>query len=453
MRDDGKESIMAQVVVFGAGMIARPLIEYFVQRKFSVTVASREFTAVIDSLLQTSPNAQKVVIDVQDQAAVNRLVASADVVVSLLPYTIHVKIVNACLKLKKHLVTTSYLQDDIKRFHEEAEANDITILMETGMDPGIDHMSARQVIDEVHQAGGEVETFHSYCGGLPAPDSATNPWKYKFSWSPKGVLLAARHSARYLNNGKIVEVPAERLFEQTQPIRIDSYALEVYPNRDALPYRNKYDIPEAHTIFRGTLRYPGWSVTMETIRELGFLEDREMQLGERESYHDVTGKILDIPSGNGAREMVSTHLSRNGKLSHKDAILQRLEWIGLFSDDRFIETRTTPIDFLNYLMLKKMQYHPGEEDMILMRHEFDVRYNDRRERIVLTLNCFGHPGENGATAQCVSYPAAVAARLILEGKITRRGTIIPVDREIYQPVLEELTRMDISFKRQQERLD
>ncbi len=439
---------MKTVLVFGAGMVARPLIEYFLQRKYPVVVASKAFTPGIEALLESHPAGKKVSVDVMNPRAVNSLVKSADVVISLLPYTIHHRVVESCLQFRKHLITTSYLRDDVERFHPEALAKDTLILMEAGMDPGIDHMSARSVIDRVHGEGGMIESFDSYCGGLPAPSAADNPWKYKFSWSPKGVLLAARNSARYLEKGKIVKVPAEELHLQTQPIVVNTHRLEVFPNRDALPYVSKYNIGEAASVFRGTLRYPGWSHTMHTIRELGLLEETPLTGLAKLSNKNILAKILGHPPNDGVMEAVRKQVTRTGEPVEQQRLLERLKWIGLFSDDPYQKRDSSPIDFLNELMLQRMQYREGEQDMILLQHRFEVRYPWGRERIVATLECYGYPGQNGATAQCVSYPAAAAARLILDGKIKERGTRIPVDREIYQPVLAELEALGIRFQEQ-----
>ncbi|RMF61019.1 MAG: saccharopine dehydrogenase [Calditrichaeota bacterium] len=442
---------MKRVVVFGAGMIARPLIEYLLKHHLRVVVASKEFSPAIDTLLEVSPQGEKVVVDVTDEAAVESLVSQAEVVVSLLPYTIHEKIVRACLKCRKHLVTTSYLREDIKAYQAEAEGKGIIILMESGMDPGIDHMSACRFIDEVHSRNGVVERFYSYCGGLPAPNAANNPWKYKFSWSPRGVLLAARSGARYLENDEVVEISPEHLFEHCVPRNINSHQLESFPNRDALPYQQKYHIEEAHSVFRGTLRYPGWGKTMKSLREMGLLEVQPLQGVKSLSRKEVLGRIFHRYPGREVVEKVRSFLV-NILDGESEEVFQRLQWIGLFGDETMETDTTTPLDFLNTLMFRKMQYQPGEEDMILMEHEFWVSYPTGKEKVHLTLEERGYPGKNGATAKCVSYPAAIATRLILEGKIKRAGTTIPVEKEIYQPILDELEELGIRFIENREKM-
>ncbi len=429
---------MKKVLILGAGRVAKPMVAYLTRfPDIKVIVASRHVDHVKEWF---PPNSHHEVIqhDFTHDGESESIVSKGDVIVSLLPYTLHLKFAREALKLGKHLVTTSYVSAEMKALDAEAKAKGILLLNEIGLDPGIDHMSAKKIIDDAHQNGGKIVAFKSYCGGIPAPEANDNPLGYKFSWSPRGVLMAGRNAARYLKEGQIVEIPGGELFKHHWPIQIDSLQLETYTNRDCLGYIELYQIPEVQTLFRGTLRYPGWSDFMQGIAELGLLREDPLKDVHNKSHVEIFAQILQTTP-----EKVKTAI-RQRVSNHVEDLMAKLEWLGLFDEQQtFPEPQTTPIDFLTHLMLEKMQYQPGERDLVVLFHDFLIAYPNRKERVTSTLIAYGIPGGDSAMARTVSLPAAIAVRLLLEGKISVSGVHIPVIREIYQPVLQELEELGI----------
>lgn len=440
---------MSRILVLGAGLVARPLVQYLLDRPdFQVTVASRTVEKA-RALIGDHPNGQALAFDIEREPdRLDDLVAQADLAVSMLPYIHHLRVAQACLRHRRHLVTTSYVKDEMRAMDGAARQAGVLFLNEIGLDPGIDHMSAMRIIDRVHANGGQVVSFRSYCGGLPAPEANTNPFGYKFSWSPRGVLLAGRNDARYLEEGEVVEIPNRRLFATRHPVTVEGVGdLEAYPNRDSLPYIQLYGIPEARTMYRGTLRYPGWCETWQKFVELGLLDltEREDLLGM--TYRQLLAHLIGRPETSDLRRDLAVHLD----LPEGSPILDRFEWLGLLSDDPLPPQRTI-LDILAVRMQEKLQYASGERDMVVLLHDFGVEYPDRRERIRSWLIDFGVPHGDTAMARTVGLPAAIATRLILQGVIRLTGVHIPVLPEIYGPVLAELEEQGIRVEERAEPL-
>jgi saccharopine dehydrogenase-like NADP-dependent oxidoreductase len=335
----------------------------------------------------------------------------------------------------------------------------IILLNEIGLDPGIDHMSAMRVIDQAHDAGGEVKSFRSYCGGLPAPDANDNPLGYKFSWSPRGVILAGRNDARYKENGHIVEVPNARLFATHFLMWVEGLGdFEAYPNRNSLPYIDLYAIPETDTMYRGTLRNVGWCDVMQKLNELGYFG-----LGERENlpgqtFRQVMAELVHAERGVEDMDTLEADLAALLNLSPNCGVMMALKWLGLL-DDAPVSNKTTLLDVLADQMLTKMPYREGERDMVVLVHEFviTVSASDResavRKRVISTLIDFGVPGGDTSMARTVGLPAAIGARMILEGEIGLTGVHIPVLPEIYRPILRDLEQLGIVCEEKSEVLD
>lgn len=436
---------MKNVLILGAGLVAKPMVHYLLDQKdVEVTIATRTLSKA-EKILEGRSNGKAVQLNVEDEAALEEQVKHADVVVSLLPYVHHVKVAKLCLKHGKPMVTTSYVSAAMQELDAEAREKGILLLNEIGLDPGIDHMSAMRIIDNVHQRGGKILAFKSYCGGLPAPDAVDPCCKYKFSWSPRGVLMAGRNDARFLQDGKVVEIDGKELFKHHWPIQIEELELEYYPNRDSLPYIELYGIKEAKTMFRGTLRFPGWSRMMYAISQLGLLEDHPQIESKNKSYRELVAEIVGMSPDNLREEM-----AQKLNLNPDDEVLNRFAWLGFFSDDRCEQEAITPIDFLTSLMLQKLQYQSGERDMIVLYHDFIADFPDKQEHITSTLIDYGIPNGDTSMSRTVSLPAAIAVKLILEGKIREVGVKIPVIPEIYHPVLEELERLGIVCKERTE---
>ena len=436
------------VLVLGAGLVAGPLVRYLVdQPDFRVKVASRTLSKA-ERLVGDHPRGEAQQLDVIDEAALEALIRQADLAVSLLPYVYHPLVARLCVKHGKNMVTTSYVKDAMRALDQAAREAGVILLNEIGVDPGIDHMTAMRVIHRVQEGGGEITSFSSYCGGLPAPEANTNPFGYKFSWSPKGVLLAGKNAARFLKDGQVINIPGEELFDHywTVPIEIEGKVIdfEGYPNRDSLPYMETYGITSARTMFRGTLRNVGWCATMKKIAELGLLDETERDDIAGLTFAQFTAKLIN--STGDLRRDLAAYL----QIDPDSRVMSNLEWLGLLSDDPLPLQKGAPIDILTARMLEKMRYAPGERDMLILRHEFIAEYPDRTEKIVSTMIDFGIPYGDTSMSRTVGLPAAIGARLILEGVINLTGVQIPVVPEIYEPVLQELERLGITFTESKE---
>ena len=424
---------MKNALILGAGMVAKPIVDYLLESgNIFVTMASRTVEKA-QKILHRRENTRAVPLLVDNDTELENLIKEADIVISLLPYAYHVKVANYCLKYQISMVTTSYVSKKMNELDKKARERGVLLLNEIGLDPGIDHMSAMRIIHDVRDKGGYVRSFRSYCGGLPAPEANDNPWGYKFSWSPKAVLMAGRNNALYLKNGESIAIPGTDLFEHNWPISIAGMEFETYPNRDSMPYRELYGIDKTETLFRGTLRNPGWCRTLGAVSHLHMLTDQEISGTGGLTHNEIMKKIMGIPLDQDPQDYIIKKID----LSEDDEIMKQLNWLGLFNNQVYQKEKTTPIDFLAECMATKMPYAAGERDMIVLYHDFLAEYPDRQERITSTLVDYGIPHGDSAMSRTVSLPAAIATKLILEGKIKETGVRIPVDPEIYEPVLKE----------------
>jgi saccharopine dehydrogenase (NADP+, L-glutamate forming) len=431
---------MKRVLILGAGLVTRPHVEYLLNvPDFHVTVASRTVSKA-QNLIGNYGNGTAVQLDVSDEAKLRALIAQTDLAVSMLPYAHHPLVARYCVELKKHMVTTSYVSDAMQEMDGRARKAGVLILNEIGVDPGIDHMSAMQVIHRVRKNGGQIVGFKSNTGGLPAPDANTNPLGYKFSWSPRGVLMAGKNAARWRKDGQEIYVPGEELFDYYWLLPIDGLGqLECYPNRNSLPYLDIYSIPEAQTMFRGTLRYPGWCQTVRKLVAAGWLSEEAGDLAGL-TFGQLTARLLGAPGNNVRREAIE----RLG-LTEGSHALENIEWLGLFSGEPLPATTGSPLDVLVARMLAKMQYAVGERDMLVMQHEFVAQYPGRREKITATMIDYGIPHGDTSMSRTVGLPAAIAVRMILQGQVELTGVHRPMMPEIYEPVLTELKELGIGF--------
>jgi len=322
---------MKKVLILGAGLVSRPYVNYLLtQKDFSVTVASRTVSKA-EKLVAGHPNGKPVELNVTDDAMLEKLVSEHDLSVSLLPYTYHVKVAKLCIKHRKHMVTTSYVSDAMRELDEDARDADVLILNEVGVDPGIDHMSAMRIIDGVKENNGRILSFKSYCGGLPAPEANTNPWGYKFSWIRRGVVMAGKNAAKWLEDGKIIDVPGPELFAHHWEVEIPEFGkLEGYPNRNSVPYVDIYGIKNTKTMFRGTLRYPGWCAAMKKIVDLGFLDDEKEYDLAGLSYADFMKNFVDVKTHKTLKE----NLAAQWELPVDANPIYRVEWLGLLSHEK-----------------------------------------------------------------------------------------------------------------------
>ena len=439
---------MTDVLLLGAGLVARPLAEYLLLKGFSLTVADC-VPSKAEALVDGHDAAQACTLDVSDQAGLVELIEAHRLTVSLLPAPLHAGVARLCVAQKKHLVTTSYVSPEMKALDAGAREAGVILLNELGVDPGIDHMSAMQIIHGVQRAGGEVVSFRSYCGGLPAPDSNDNPWGYKFSWSPMAVLRASVSGARYLKNGELVEIEPGMLFLDTHPVLVEGVGkLEAYPNRDSLGYQELYGLQHARTMFRGTLRYPGWGRTLRAMGQLGLLDSTEREdLAGATIWARLLAGLMGTADTADLREKVAAFLW----LPSNDDILERLDWLGILDHDE-LPGGDSVIDHLSGLMQQKMRYEPHQRDMIVMRHELVAEYAQRTERITSTMVELGIPGGDSSMARTVSLPAAIGVCLVLEGELTDTGVVIPILPQVYEPILQELKELGIALQEETYRL-
>lgn len=438
---------MKKILILGAGLVAKPLVRYLLdQPDFKVEVASRTVSKAV-KLVDNHPNGTAKELNLKNEEGLRDEVAQADIVISMVPYSFHPKVAKYCIDFRKHMVTTSYVSEIMKNLDVEAKKSGILILNEVGLDPGIDHMEAMRIIHEVEEKGGKITSFTSYCGGLPAPEANTNPFGYKFSWSPIGVLLAGKNSAQYLMDGQQIFIPSENLFENYKTIHIEGLGdFEGYPNRNSLPYIELYHIESTHTMLRGTLRNRGWCQTMKKIVDLGLLDEEKKEWSSK-TYAGFLRQILGVSEEADLKESLASRLN----IEIDSDVIRRLEWLGLLDDDPLPMETGSALDILGAKMLEKLQYEKGERDMIILQHTFEAAYpNGKQEKITSTLIDFGIPGGDSSMARTVGLPAAIGTKLVLEGQIKEIGVHIPVSPPIYKPILKELKGMGIEFKEKKE---
>ncbi len=441
---------MKRILVLGAGMISKPLVRYLLdQPDYHVKMASRTVSKA-EKIIDSHKRGEAEALNVSDDVQLEKLVSESDVTVSLLPYTYHVKVAKLCIKHKKHLVTTSYVSDEMHKLDDKAKDAGVLLLNESGLDPGIDHMSAMRVIHDVESKGGKIVSFRSTTGALPSHEANTNPFGYKFSWSPRGVLLASRNPSKWLQDGKEVSYPGEQLFENYTLQDVPGIGtFENYPNRNSVPYKDIYGLKDADTVYRGTFRMTGWCETMRKIVALGWLTEESPEEFYGKTYGDLTRYLIGVGQDENLPKATASFLG----LEVYSTVIKRLEWLGLFGNEPLPEDKDNPLDYLNVLTLEKMSLDKKERDMIVMHHEFVAEYPSKKVYITSTLLDYGILNGDSAVARTVALPAAIAVKMILEGKIDITGTHIPVIPEIYNPILDELEEMDIKFDEKTEVLD
>ena len=428
-----------KVLLLGAGFVTRPTAVELDKAGVAVTVACRTLDSA-KKLSEGLKNANAISLDVGNTDALEKEIGKVDLVISLIPYTFHAAVIKAAISQKKDVVTTSYVSEAMMALDKDAKAAGITVFNEIGLDPGIDHLYAVKTIDEVHKEGGKILGFWSYVGGLPAPEASDNPLGYKFSWSPRGVLLAARNTAQFYEGGKKKTIEGEKLMSSAKPYLVyPGYAFEAYPNRDSTPYKERYNMPEVQTCIRGTLRYQGNPALVQTFRDLGMLSEEQHDfLKSKTTWKDAFAKI--VGSSSNSENDLTWAVSSKAKFSNtedKDRIIAGLRWVGLFSDET-IEPRGTPLDCLCATLEKKMKYEKGERDFVMLQHKFEIEHKDgSKEMRTSTLCDYGEPEGSGgysAMARLVGVPCAVAVLMILNGEIKDKGILAPVTPELAEPI-------------------
>lgn len=430
---------MKKVLILGAGMVVKPIVTYLLEKGFEVTVATRTKSKA-EAMIGSHLNGTAVAWTVEDENGLSDMVASHDLTVSLLPWTYHITVAKQCIAHKKNMVTTSYVKPEMKALDAQAKEAGIIILNELGLDPGIDHMSAMRIIDHVHGLGGKIEEFYSICGALPAPEAATNPFRYKFSWSPKGVVMAGNNDGKYLRHGNLVEIPTENLFKNPFKVSFPEVGpLEIYPNRDSLPYIELYGVPETKTMMRGTFRHPGWCESIDAMKALKLITSDEYDFSGK-TYAEMLAMLIGADNSNDIRNKIAGFLGLSAEAYALDAI----QWLGLFDETPMNREKTSPFEITSDLMIAKMELGQHERDMVVMQHIFLASYPDGKQEVIKSsMLDFGTLATDTAVARTVALPAAIGVEMILKNEITETGVHIPVLPGIYNPILDRLEDMNI----------
>lgn len=435
---------MAQqsVLLLGAGMVAKPALDDLSASGIPVTIACRTLETAKE-LADGVKGATPIALDAGDDAALDAEVAKHDLVISLIPYTWHATVIKSAIRTKKNVVTTSYVSPAMMELDQAAKEAGITVMNEIGLDPGVDHLYAVKTIEEVHNEGGKIKSFLSYCGGLPSPENSNNPLGYKFSWSPRGVLLALRNDARFYEGGKVVDVAGVDLMNAAKRYHIrPGFATVGYPNRDSSTYKERYNIPEADTIVRGSLRYEGYPEFAKVLVDLGFLKDEEQAYcKEALPWNQVFQKMLGAASSS-EKDLVAAVDSKITFANDEERtrILAGLRWLGLFSDEK-ITPRGNHLDTLCGTLEKKMQFAEGERDIVILQHRFEIELKDgSKQTRTSTLVEYGSNEPNGysAMAKLVGIPCAVAVKQVLNGTLSEKGILAPMNSKINDPLIKEL---------------
>lgn len=438
---------MKNLLIIGAGRSATVLINYILEQarkyNFFITVADADVT-LAQQKVGDNPNGRAIWLDASKPNDRRDIINRHDVVVSLLPPQMHLEVAQDCIALGKHMVTASYVSKQVFRLGDEARQRALVFMNELGLDPGIDHMSAMQRINQIRKKGGKITAFYSYTGGLVAPESDDNPWHYKFSWNPRNVVLAGQGTAQFLEDGKLKYIPYRRLFRQYRLIDIPGMGeWEVYANRDSLLYREAYGLNDVQTMFRGTIRHRGFCDAWNALVRIG-LTDATFPIidSDRLTYHDLMEAFLGISQHTGS---VKDRIAKIIDVDPEGEIMQKLEWLGLFSKRRIKINNATPSLILENLLLEKWALKPTDKDMVIMQHVFEYELNRRKHKQVSTLTMKGNNGTDTAMSRLVGLPLGIFVKLLMLNKISTTGVTIPTMPEVYEPVMQELEEHGVQF--------
>ncbi len=433
----------SRLLLLGAGRSASSLIHYLLRHapteRWFLTVADANPAHLVPVLAAHSEYARAVPFDLNHEAQLDELVAQADVVISMLPAALHLAVAQACVRHGRHLATASYVSPEIQALHDEAVAAGVTLLMECGLDPGLDHMSAMRAIAGIRARGGIITSFKSYCGGLLAPAAeGDNPWKYKFTWNPRNVVLAGQGTAKFLENGHLRFIPYQQLFGRTETLSVPGYGtFEGYANRDSLSYRAPYGLEAIPTILRGTLRRPSYCAAWQALVRLGLTDDTvNLGNGETLTWAELVEAYLPttlIPQLDLAQRTAS-YLGLNPTGEE----MGRLSWLGLFSDRPVGHANATPAQLLERLLAEKWQLQPHDRDLIVMQHLFEFELDGQSHHSTSSLAVVGDDATHTGMAKTVGLPLGMAVRRMLRGEVVQRGVLIPVGADLYEPILDEL---------------
>lgn len=442
---------MRSILIIGAGRSASSLIRYLLSKseseKLHLIVADLSL-ALAEKKTQKHPNATPIALNIFDTVERKAAIAKASIVISMLPAHLHIEIAKDCLAFKKHLVTASYISDAMQALDEEAQKNNLIFMNEIGLDPGIDHMSAMKVINEIRAKGGKMLLFESFCGGLVAPECDNNLWNYKFTWAPRNVVLAGQGgAAKFVQEGTYKYIPYGTLFRRTEFLEVEGYGkFEAYSNRDSLKYRSIYGLDDILTLYRGTIRRVGYSKAWNMFVQLGMTDDSyTMEDSENMSYRQFVNSFLPYHPTDSVE--IKTRLIL--KIDQDDIMWDKLLELDLFNPDKKVGLRNaTPAQILEKILSDSWTLEPNDKDMIVMYHKFGYELNGKKKQIDSKMVCIGDDQTYTAMAKTVGLPVAMATLLILNKKIITPGVQLPIKEEVYGPILKELEEYGVVFNEQ-----
>jgi len=440
---------MRKLLVIGAGKSTSVLIAYLLEKSEKENL----FLTIGDldegharKLCNNHPRCKAIHLDVFNKESREAAIKDADLVISMLPARFHIEAAKDCIKFKKSLVTASYVSKEMKALDQQVKDNGLVFMNEIGVDPGIDHMSAMHVIDRIRDKGGKMILFESFTGGLVAPESDTNLWNYKFTWNPRNVVLAGQGgAAEFIQEGKFKYIPYHRLFRRTEFLHVEGYGkFEAYANRNSLDYQSIYDLEDVLTLYRGTIRRVGYSRAWNMFVQLGMTDDTyTLRDSENMSYRDFVNSFLPYSPTN----TVELKMRHNLKIDQDDIMWDKLIELDLFNDKKKIGIKdATPAEALQKILMDKWSLAEEDKDMIVMYHKFGYELDGKKKQIDATMVLLGEDQTRTAMAKTVGLPVAIAALAILNKKITTPGVQIPIQKEVYQPILKELESHGIVFK-------
>ena len=436
---------MKSIIVIGAGRSCSSLIRYLLENSrkenWSVVIADRD-QEVAQQKVDGHENGTAVSFDASNREERIELIKNADLVVSMLPASMHIDVAKDCLEFGIHVITPSYVTKEMSALDQEVKSKGLIFLNEMGVDPGIDHMSAMKIIHEVQEKGGKLSRFESFTGGLVAPESDDNPWNYKFTWNPRNVVLAGQGgTARFQQDHRLKYIAPYNVFERVKPIEIEGYGkFEGYANRDSLSYKKVYGIEEIPTIYRGTLRKQGFCEAWNVFVKLGMTtEDFSIPDSHKMTYRDFTNSFLTYSND----ETVEDKIQNSLQLS--DKVMSKLNWLGLFEKVEIGLENATPAAVLQKLLEDKWNLKEDDKDMIVMWHRFNYILDGKEHELHSSMVSIGEDQTYTAMSNTVGLPLAIAVKMVLNGKIDLSGVLMPIVPEIYNPILEELRSFGIEF--------
>ena len=442
------KNTMRNILIIGAGRSSSSLIKYLIDKSekedLFITVGDIDIKLAL-GIINKHPNAKAVVFDVFNEKQRREFVNDADIVVSMLPARYHIEVAKDCLEFGKNMVTASYISDEMLNLDTRVKAKGLVFMNEIGVDPGIDHMSAMQVIDRIRENGGKMLLFESFTGGLVAPESDNNLWNYKFTWNPRNVVVAGQGgAAEFIQEGKYKYIPYHRLFRRTEFLNVEGYGrFEGYANRNSLKYREAYGLQDVLTIYRGTIRRVGFSKAWNMFVQLGMTDDSyRLQETENMSYREFVNLFLPYSP----TDTVELKLRHNLNIDQDDVMWDKLVELDIFNPNKKIGlTNATPAECLQKILMDKWTLEPNDKDMIVMYHKFGYELNGSKKQIDSNMVITGDDQTYTAMAKTVGLPVAIATLKILNGEITNPGVQLPITKEVYEPILKELEEFGIVF--------